>query len=341
VYQEASSSSDEEEPLDIWDFETSDTLLVAKHLESILLEEEQSHQQQKIAQALSQFYNAEFAFLILTPKMVYYGRDAWGRRSLLRRDCPSCGSFQIVSIPEVTEEHEEQQWTEVLPGKVHQTSLLSTVGNEQPRQPASIPFPTLESPLVISPLPSVPPPDGVSDELWTASLELEFHLSRAVQMRMDHHSSCCGSTAVLFSGGLDSATQYCSSQQEKLILYNVSFGPSHDKSADRQAALRTFEVWRERYDDNVEFRDIVGEWQDICQHEPHIRTLLQPKTTLMERHSGLLAEVVVNFPLLKRRIRVNLLASCFWEWGPMNKWEAMVVIARRTNEVDGTNSKSN
>jgi asparagine synthetase B (glutamine-hydrolysing) len=119
---------------------------------------------------------------------------------------------------------------------------------------------------------------------------LEFHLSRAVQMRMDQHSSRGCSTAVLFSGGLDSAVvaalaaQHCSSTspQQKLLLHNVSFGPSHDKSADRQAALTTFEVLRERYDDHVEFRDIVVEWQDICQHEPHIRTLLQPKTTLMD-----------------------------------------------------------
>jgi hypothetical protein len=65
-------------------------------------------------------------------------------------------------------------------------------------------------------------------------------------------------------------------------VQRLLFGPSHDKSADRQAALRTFEVLRGRYDDNVEFRDIVVEWQDICQHEPHIRTLLQPKTTLMD-----------------------------------------------------------
>jgi asparagine synthetase B (glutamine-hydrolysing) len=262
-----------------WDYDTSDTLLVAKALEPIMEQEKEAQWSQKIATTLSRLYNAEFGFLILTPTTVYYGRDHWGRRSLLRWDCPNqCGSFQIVSTAEFpTDDEEHQNWKEILPGMVHQSSLVDA--EEEP--PTPFPAVSFASPksALSNRLPSAPP--GVSDELWKASMELEFHLTRAVAMRMDSTRS----TAVLFSGGLDSAVVAALAARQAtthpLTLYNVSFGPTYEKSADRKAALIAYDALQERHS-NIVYRDIVVDWENICEKEPHIRTLLQPKTTLMD-----------------------------------------------------------
>jgi asparagine synthetase B (glutamine-hydrolysing) len=273
---------------DVWNYETSDTLLVANQLQSILnpTETDQCSKEttsQEISKIMGRFYNAEFAFLILTPEAVYYGRDAWGRRSLLRWDCPNhCGSFQIVSTAELHNTDEQQEhWTEILPGMVHEESSWGTTTEEQ--RAAAIPYPSISfesNPKSMSSDFS-PAPSGVSDELWKASIELELYLRRAVAMRLDPIRS----SAVLFSGGLDSAVVAAlaasQSTSHPLTLYNVSFGPSYEKSADRQAALITCKALQDRYS-NIVYEDIIVEWEDICQHEPHIRTLLQPKMTLMD-----------------------------------------------------------
>jgi asparagine synthetase B (glutamine-hydrolysing) len=133
-----------------------------------------------------------------------------------------------------------------------------------------------------------PPESDVSKELWEASLELEYHLDRAVQMRLA--SSSYQSTAVLFSGGLDSAVvaafaaRHChAGSLPPLQLYNVSFGDAYEKSADRKAALITHEALKQQYPNaGVVFRDIVVSWEELVEWEPHIRTLLQPKMTLMD-----------------------------------------------------------
>ena len=288
---------------DIWNYETSDTLLVAKQLQSIIRSGLTADQDptnlttafgQEVAKIMGRLTNAEFAFLILTNKFVCYGRDVWGRRSLLRWDCPNkCGSFQIVSAAEVHNTDEQQEhWTEILPGMVHSDDFLF----RQDTNNSGIVHPSVQTtfPIAYSSAPSFeswtpkslssdfpPAPNGVSDELWKASIELEYHLKRAVRIRLD----TIRSSAVLFSGGLDSAVvaalaASCSSNHP-VTLYNVSFGPSYEKSADRQAALITGQSLQARYS-NIVYEDIIVEWEEICQYEPHIRTLLQPKTTLMD-----------------------------------------------------------
>lgn len=170
---------------------------------------------------------------------------------------------------------------------------------------------------------------NISERLWRVSLELEFCLRRAVSIRLDRSDR--RSTGVLFSGGLDSvvlaalAADVLSSEHRAeietqttgasaqspaapqgeetpircppvpiLYLYTVSFGPNPEKSADRKAALESYNTLREKYkntgnesnDDNCDvriiLRDIVVEWEDICQTEHHIRTLISPKSTVMD-----------------------------------------------------------
>jgi len=311
---------------------------------------------------------------------------------LLLWRCPrNCGSFQLVSVaeelplsivssslseatPTATKTPGEspleckttvaQEWIEVPPGTVHSISFSQSAEKNvavfYPK--ASFSLPRLPKDFPLPPIPNrnsdttqTPPlaTAAISNRLWKASLELEFHLRRAVTMRLDQ-SSRRRSTGVLFSGGVDSvvlaalaadilSSRYRVEKQETklehetksepesktgeslsmkkltvpiLHLYNVSFGPNPEKSADRKAALKSYQTLREKYqnssnryncqaDDNkdynggndiidsdeaddedcdikIAFRDIVVEWEDICRTESHIRTLLSPKHTVMD-----------------------------------------------------------
>ena len=413
IYQHLSSSS--QQPKGVVDkeeafmYDIADTTIVVNHLQSPISIDYNdftsfedvggvtsptcsSPEQHHIANVMARFYNAEFAFCVLTQNGVYYGRDRWGRRSLLLWRCPrNCGSFQLVSVaeelplsivspslsaatptaakisgeslPEI-KTTAVQEWIEVPPGMVHSISFSqSAEKNSEVLYPkASFSLPRLPNDFPLPPKPNrnigthqIPPLPitTISDRLWRASLELESHLRKAVTMRLDQ-SSWRRSTGVLFSGGVDSvvlaalaadilSSQYRVERQEEkleyeskskaesktgetwsmkkliipiLYLYNVSFGPNPEKSADRKAALKSYQTLREKHqnsrnrynsqaDDDREcngvndindsdevddedcdikiiFRDIVVEWEDICRAESHIRTLLSPKHTVMD-----------------------------------------------------------
>jgi len=262
------------------DFATSDTQLVASRLAERLNGKDD---EKIIADVLRDLYNAEYAFLLLrSDGQMFYGRDPWGRRSLLRFECNDCHSFVIASVapfPRTTTmiDHDKDDsgavWEEIVPGQVHLSSACPT-----PILPMSVPIPSLRRTVMCLDDTTV---QEAGDPCGTASLQLEILLSNAVKRRMENHD-----TAVLFSGGLDSAVvaamaaAHC---KENLYLYNVSFGPTYEKSADRQAALITHRALQDRYPEKrIIFQDIMVTWDDICDHEPHIRTILQPKATLMD-----------------------------------------------------------
>ncbi|KAL3913867.1 MAG: hypothetical protein SGARI_000435 [Bacillariaceae sp.] len=70
-----------------------------------------------------------------------------------------------------------------------------------------------------------------------------------------------------------------------LHLYNVSFGPNSEKSNDRAAALESYRALQEKHSkESIEivFHDSVVDWEDICQVEQHLRTVLLPKSTVMD-----------------------------------------------------------
>jgi asparagine synthetase B (glutamine-hydrolysing) len=346
---------DENNTKNVFSYEIADTNVVVNHLSEISDQQlnSPSSPQCHIANVMARLYNAEFSFAILAQYGIYFGRDVWGRRSLLQWKCPeNCGSFQIVSVaeesPSMTSTTEESllttatatttecpksttnhlEWIEVPPGMVHCIlfSDPATIITEiYPN--VTIPSPRVPDSFIVAPIPTQPPQE-ISNRLWRASLELEFYLRRAVAMRLDNSSR--RSTGVLFSGGVDSvvlaalAADILSSQHRSerikiesesrselesspymmrfrmteklpsnpiLYLYNVSFGPNPEKSRDREAALISYEALQKKYEDNnqtrdddlnIVFRDIVVEWEDICRSDPHIRTLLLPKSTVMD-----------------------------------------------------------
>eukprot|EP00980_Cylindrotheca_fusiformis_P007655 scaffold1605_cov141-Cylindrotheca_fusiformis.AAC.18 len=276
-----------------WQYGVPDTLLVAGELKKDLKDLNDDITGTQVARVIAKLRNAEFAMLILTKSNVFYCRDDWGRRSLLRWDCPvGCGSFQIVSTAETLETNVDTGniWSEILPGTIHQIPLTQT-------GPSAL---TTHSQLKMT-LSSMDPqifdskelktntcrPEGVSEKLWVASLELEGHLRHAVKMRLDQNAA----SAVLFSGGLDSAViaaMAADMSTHPLYLFNVSFGPTYMKSNDRKAALIASEALKTRHPQkDIIFQDIVVDWDDIEKNEPHIRTLLQPKSTLMDVNIGI------------------------------------------------------
>ena len=241
---------------DVWRYKQSDTIIVANILSKVF----QQHQggteggmsgtaidepgpptcstttsslHEDIAHVMKCLINAEFAFLIVTTDAIYYGRDMWGRRSLLRWECPSCGSFRIASVAEdrhysfdskgddsnkiihVGEASADikapsrQEWSEIIPGQVveyrFKTKTSSVIDFAQ------INIQTSSQPIIGDgfldainlPSPREPLIDGVSARMWKASFLLEDALTAAVSMRLDQHTSR-PHAAILFSGGLDS-----------------------------------------------------------------------------------------------------------------------------------------
>jgi hypothetical protein len=125
-------------------------------------------------------YNAEYSFLIASREGVHYGRDVWGRRSLLQWTCPrNCGSFQVISVAEKQHGHHPQsldninnqngdnlynlEWTEVPPGKVHSVLWSQQQPEQQPESGSShfkVPCPSsisVDYPHVEVQSPLVPP----------------------------------------------------------------------------------------------------------------------------------------------------------------------------------------
>jgi asparagine synthetase B (glutamine-hydrolysing) len=315
--------------VDVWQYNQSDTLIVANMLSPLLVGPlDGPSLSQEIANTMSRLINAEFAFLILTLDAIYYGRDVWGRRSLLRWECPVCGSFRIASVAEEEQEgtsslHDSlaneslltaaaaaTEWSEIEPGEVAEyrfdTTTLSVVDfSLRFKQLSSKTWTPSPPELSLSSVSSSsPPPSGVSDEMWIASFLLEEVLTSSVAMRLDYHETR-SPVGILFSGGLDSVvlaalairavralaleTMRNTSEQQllqpnqRIFLYNVSFGPDYENSADRKAALVSYQALQELFpDQDVVFQDIVVGWGGIVEQEPHIRTLLAPKTTLMD-----------------------------------------------------------
>jgi asparagine synthetase B (glutamine-hydrolysing) len=286
--QKSTTDDKQELPLeDVWNYNQSDTLYVANLLQEIqqqLQQHDEALNITTVSECMSRLINAEFAFLILTPAALYYGRDVWGRRSLLRRDCDICGSFQITSVVgtasvAVDDDKSWTPWTEVTPGQVVEYNFATKRQTQVEYPKRSFFSPSHE---LITSSPSPPPPQGVSNDIWNASLVFEEYLTRAVAMRLDDSKL---PSAILFSGGLDSVVLAALAIKtgRPIVLSNVSFGPDYAKSADRQAALVSFETLKLLFPQHyICYEDIVVDWEDIVREEPHIRTLLQPKTTIMD-----------------------------------------------------------
>lgn len=241
---------------------------------SAMLNEQGCTTLQDIAAVMSRVSNGEFAFCVVNNTTVFYGRDQWGRRSLLVSESVDTWTLSSVALGPLT-----LSWTEVPPGRVYQYSL-------ETGETDSLPLVQSTSIVNLPPCtPSVGKPSHVSQSTWDASLQLQQLLVRAVQRRC-----CCSSLrteglGVLFSGGLDSVVLTALAAQLlppslPLDLLNVSF---EDNSADRQAALQSHAELQALYPNHT-FRlvCIQPDWDQIVEQRGRIERLMHPKTTTMD-----------------------------------------------------------
>lgn len=197
--------------------------------------------------------NAEYAFCLLTPWAIYYGRDPRGRRSLLWQhkqdsakddssDIDEDGgprSWRLASVMEQQDNNGADNrtiWNEVIPGMVHEYrfSTGETHSTPIPQYPLQSQAPSLNV--------GMQAPENVSPSMWKASRELEHYLREAVRLRVcgttndgteanssrQQHHQHQQSVAVLFSGGVDSVVLAALALQVlspnvPLRLWNVSF----------------------------------------------------------------------------------------------------------------------
>ena len=226
-----------------------------------------------LASVMSRVVNGEYAFCLVTKTSVFYGRDKWGRRSLLLSDGEDAWRLSSVatdcSLP----------WTEVPPGLVYQYNIETGITQTTPLKPPAATFA-----LSVNNASIMERPAHVSESMWLASLQLQVLLTDAVRQQC----SCCyiqEGVGIMFSGGLDSVVLAALAAQvlpptQSLDLINVSFG---EASADRQAALQSYQELKTLYPNRTLRLVCVDiEWDQVVQHEARIQQLMHPKTTTMD-----------------------------------------------------------
>jgi asparagine synthetase B (glutamine-hydrolysing) len=302
LYQQQTLSSSAELDAtvsEVWQDDVSDTSLFADAIRSILLEFNDDDDPVRIMKGIAYYcstlINAEYAFCVVTPTAVYYGRDPLGRRSLLfyhreiiinrsqenfddgNEDIGSaCITFELSSVATDT----MRLWEEVSPGMVHGYAWREN--RFWAPQPFAVP------PFAVSTLPT-------SAEL--AALQLMELLEMAVRRRIPLHT---GSVAILFSGGLDSVVLAALALKVvpptfSVLLVNVSFVEIHSSvsdstgrfssdAADTQAALLSYQELQQLYPEHssLQFIPHQVDWNEIQKIETHVRALIHPKDGTMD-----------------------------------------------------------
>ena len=298
-------------------YEIADTQLVADMLQEMCQDAIKNYPQpietfqqefaKRLADEFGRLVNAEYAFCLVTPWSIYYGRDPQGRRSLLRGndkedviDAPH--SWKLASVAEAeTLDEDSLEWKEVAPGLVHEYRFDKGEAKSVPMQTPGLSVEKLS--LISSAVSDLP--DNTTPSMWRASLELEHWLRQAVQLRVCGSASASTATkpsthtAVLFSGGIDSVvlaalTLQVISPKEPLRLWNVSFVDqrSDDSEAssnsaptakDCVAAKASFDELKQLFPEhNISMETTEVSWEEMTKWEAHIRTLIHPKTTTMD-----------------------------------------------------------
>jgi asparagine synthetase B (glutamine-hydrolysing) len=298
VYEFFNIENDSVEPA--FSHKISDTSLVCKLLLKQVAFSDTTilQQQQQIATVMGQLINAEYAFCIATTDCIFYGRDIFGRRSLLTGASEICSNmpFQrphwcVSSVAESSFLDADVKWEEVRPGLVHAYELkpksldpLKVVESIPIRMPCSLCFGATAKFSQLA---------NQNGESETVS---QFHLllleavrRRCGETRSDPSDQCCSTeTAVLFSGGLDSAVVAALALEagvSLLTLLTVSFidhndaGASSVPAADAVAAKQTYLELCQLYPNSkIKLVHRIVDWNDVVSAEAHLRILAFPKT---------------------------------------------------------------
>jgi asparagine synthetase B (glutamine-hydrolysing) len=265
----------EDESIQELDADISDTELLSNMFNDALpRDKDESSMLQTITNVLRRVVNGEFAFCVVNETNVYFGRDKWGRRSLLQSDAGDGGAWRLSSVATDC----SLAWTEVPPGCVYQYNI-------ETRSTISVPLTPIVPKLVSVGEMSSERPPHVSQSMWLASFQLQGLLTKAVQRRCACYKQDDG-VAIMFSGGLDSVVltalvAQVLSPDISVDLINVSF--QGDKSADRQAAIKSYGELKELYPVHI-FRllCVEADWEQVVAEERRIEQVMFPKKTTMD-----------------------------------------------------------
>jgi len=275
----------------------SDTILISNILQNAINQSQNidnNHEHDAIAKAIGRIHG-EFAFILYVPssRSIYYGRDCLGRRSLLINK--SIAINGITAISSVTfDSMKNNTWEEVSPGIVYRLDLCT---NEQ----SSIPIPRNIN-MNIQRLVSDMSIKDTNESLDAAANNLLQLLDKSVQRRVMHappsksQSATDASVAVLFSGGIDSVVLAALSHRhvphnQPIDLINVSFyndktnGGNNNipNSPDRLAAILSYHEMLLRFPErNWRFIAVDVPYQEVLDHEKHIRQLISPLESTMD-----------------------------------------------------------
>ncbi|CAB9500743.1 Asparagine synthetase domain-containing protein 1 [Seminavis robusta] len=243
-----------------------------------------------LAGVFGRLVNAEYAFCLLTPWAIYYARDPWGRRSLLLSSSTSQTNWKLASVKE---SDDNLTWTEVTPGILHEYRFQDGKFHTTP----IVVQQTIPQQLLAIQETSIPEHLNVTPSMWKASLALEHYLREAVRLRVSGSSQNRPSVAVLFSGGVDSVVLAALTLQilptdQPLRLWNVSFVNNKEQqqqatpstAQDCRAALASYKELQQLFPHHtaVSLETTQVTWDEMTKWEPHVRTLIHPKTTLMD-----------------------------------------------------------
>lgn len=260
--------------------EISDTEMVASWMSEILSSHtETSEILSCLTDVMSSIVDGEFAFCLVTPNAVFYGRDRWGRRSLLeKRETSTNNNNYSWSLASVSEDG--IGWSEILPGIIYSRSLET---GEIISLPLKISNPnwkqeTRESTVEVC-------LENVSQAQIEAVEQLHYLLFEAVKRRIIPGQP----VTILFSGGLDSVilAGLAAQQVDHILLVNVDFVESSSGNnviaADTKAALDSYEELMERFPStNFHLCRRTADWGEISKIESRIRHLIHPKDTTMD-----------------------------------------------------------
>lgn len=279
VYQDLQDSSehkDSTKPL-VGDSSVSDTHYVADLVRmSLSSTDDSQHAPEillpKLALLFSRLVNAEFAFCLTTTDWIYYGKDPWGRRSLLT----SSSSDGSMCLSSVSHHHDREGWstaTEVEPGIIFAYHVTDGSLQQLPYQRANTVALTRMAPA--------------SDPAVSPSQGLYQVLREAVRRRIAGNQP----VAILFSGGLDSVVLAALVLQERaqVTLANVSFvketklAPPESFAADTKAALVSYKELQQLFPDaEISFCQRQVEWAEVEAEQARLEKLIAPKSTVMD-----------------------------------------------------------
>ncbi|ETW00624.1 hypothetical protein H310_07195 [Aphanomyces invadans] len=283
----------------------SDTVHLSQRLASID-DHDMETTAAKVVQAISSIQGPfAFAWLHVSTNTLFYGRDRWGRRSLVMHMPLQADATMLFQLASVALDSLED-WEEVGCTGIYSLNLSTVCAKPQLHL-----WPPPAISLSIPCRPPLPPsiealvrfdcdPHSTSSAMLQSAKHLLQVLSASVAKRVESippaatvggHELSPARVGVLFSGGLDSVvlaalTHFHLPREDPVDLLSICFDKDHS-SPDRKAAISSWmelihlfptRTWR--------FIAIDVPRDQVDVHQPHILQLMQPCKTHMDFNIG-------------------------------------------------------